>query len=145
MIRRSVSARLENLKTIYYGGGPTHVADLLRGRYLRPPPVSALRPRRDPDDRDGAQEIHACDPGWLGHAGSPARGVEVRVVDGDDVDMPTGSVGEIVTRSVTASCKAILESRCDRGCLARRVAATPEILEASMILVFLPFAIVRRT
>ncbi len=35
----------------------------------------------------------------LGSPGKPRRGIEIRIVDEDDLDVPTGSVGEIVARS----------------------------------------------
>ena len=42
--------------------------------------------------------MHA-DPGLLATCGVPRTGVQVRVVDENDVELPRGAVGEIVTRS----------------------------------------------
>ncbi|HET7670297.1 MAG TPA: AMP-binding protein [Burkholderiales bacterium] len=40
------------------------------------------------------------DPSWkLGSAGRPRRGIEARVVDEDDFDVPTGEVGELILRN----------------------------------------------
>ena len=95
-----MSARLENLKTIYYGGGPTHVADLKRAVDIFGPRLFQLYGQGEtPMTATGLKKSMHANPGWLGTCGIARSGVEVRVVDGDDVDMPMGSVGEIVTRS----------------------------------------------
>jgi len=99
-------ARLDNLKTIIYGGAPMYVSDLERaleafgprlyqlfGQGESPMTITGLDKRAH-----GLREL----PGHrerLASAGWARTGVEVRVVDEDDRDLPLGEVGEIITRS----------------------------------------------
>jgi acyl-CoA synthetase (AMP-forming)/AMP-acid ligase II len=94
------SANIKNLKTIYYGGGPTYLADLKRA-------VEAFGPRlfqlygqgETPMTGTGLSKAMHADPGLLPTCGVPRTGVQVRIVDEDDVELPRGEVGEVVTRS----------------------------------------------
>ena len=96
----------QNLKTIIYGGGPMYLADLeaaierfgprlfnLYGQGESPMTITGLakahHARRDhPRYRE---RLQSC--------GAARTGVQVRVVDGDDRDLPAGEVGEVLTRS----------------------------------------------
>jgi acyl-CoA synthetase (AMP-forming)/AMP-acid ligase II len=49
--------------------------------------------------REHEQAVAAGDSGTLESAGGPRTGVEVRIVDADDNDVPDGEIGEIATRS----------------------------------------------
>ncbi len=95
--------RVENLKTIYYGGGPMYVADLKRalsifgprlyqlyGQGESPMTITGLPKAKHVDIR-GEEDLRSC--------GFPRTGVQVRVVDESDRDLPIGEVGEVITRS----------------------------------------------
>ena len=99
------AADLSNLKTIIYGGAPMYLADLtdaldvfgprlaqIYGQGEAPMTITALS-KADHGDRG--------DPQWqdrMQSVGVPFTGVEVRVVDEQDRDRPTGEVGEVVVR-----------------------------------------------
>lgn len=95
--------RVENLKTIYYGGGPMYVADLKRalsifgprlyqiyGQGESPMTITGLSKAMHASPRT-AEDLRTC--------GVPRTGVLVRVVDDEDRDVPVGALGEVVTRS----------------------------------------------
>ena len=100
------SADLANLKTIYYGGGPMYVADLEKALGIFGPRLYQLYGQGESpmtitglDRRMHADSLH---PRWrerLASCGVPRTGVLVRVVDDNDVELPPGEVGEVVTRS----------------------------------------------
>lgn len=99
------SANLSNLKTIIYGGAPMYLADLedaiaafgprlaqIYGQGETPMTITAL------SKADHADRGH---PRWtdrLQSVGFPRTDVEVRVVDDDDRELPTGEIGEVVVR-----------------------------------------------
>lgn len=104
---QSPSARpLPNLKTITYGGAPMYVADAVRAIDLFGPRLYQLFGQGEsPMTITGlpqswhADRAHPQFMERLASCGFARTGVEVRVVDGDDRDLPPGEVGEIVTRS----------------------------------------------
>ena len=88
------------LKTIVYGGGPMYVADLLKALDLLGPKLAQIYGQGEAPMTITAlsKEIHADrdHPRWLerlGSAGVPRTDVEVRVVDGEDRDIPVGDSG----------------------------------------------------
>jgi len=97
-----------NLKAIIYGGGPMYVADLLRaidlvgprlvqiyGQGESPMTITALA---------RAYHLDRTHPRWrerLGSVGLPFTGVDVRVVDGEDRDLPRDETGEVLVRGDT--------------------------------------------
>jgi acyl-CoA synthetase (AMP-forming)/AMP-acid ligase II len=99
------SADLSHLKTIVYGGAPMYLADLqdalgvfgprlaqIYGQGETPMTITALS-KADHADRDH--------PRWLDRmasVGVARTDVEVRVVGGDDGELPIGEIGEIVVR-----------------------------------------------
>jgi long-chain acyl-CoA synthetase len=94
-----------NLKTIIYGGGPMYVADLLRALDLLGPKLAQIYGQGEAPMTITAlsKEMHADrgHPRWLerlGSAGLARTDVEVRVVDGEDRDLPIGETGEIICR-----------------------------------------------
>ena len=100
------SADLAHLKTITYGGAPMYVADALRALELFGSRLYQLFGQGEsPMTITGLpQALHAerDDPRYLerlASCGFARTGVEVRVVDDADRDLPPGEVGEIVTRS----------------------------------------------
>jgi acyl-CoA synthetase (AMP-forming)/AMP-acid ligase II len=95
--------RIENLKTIYYGGGPMYVADLehalslfgpclyqIYGQGEAPMTITGLSKAMHANPRD-AGDFRTC--------GVPRTGVGVRVVDDQDRDLPPGETGEVLSRS----------------------------------------------
>jgi acyl-CoA synthetase (AMP-forming)/AMP-acid ligase II len=99
-------ARLDNLKTIIYGGGPMHVPDLERalarfgpclfqlyGQGESPMTITGL------DKRTHERALAERDTNVLASAGDARTGVLVRIVDDQDRELPDGRTGEIVTRS----------------------------------------------
>jgi len=95
----------ENLVAIVYGGAPMYVEDAqyaldrlgpklvqIYGQGESPMTISCL------ERQEIADTAH---PDYLAHlasAGRPFPNVEVRIVDADDHDVPTGEAGEIVCR-----------------------------------------------
>jgi acyl-CoA synthetase (AMP-forming)/AMP-acid ligase II len=99
-------ADLRNLRTIFYGGGPMYVADLEYALTLFGPRLYQLYGQGEsPMTISGlTKRIHAdrTHPRWrerLGSCGVPRTGVLVKTVDDADHDVPTGEVGEVITRS----------------------------------------------
>jgi long-chain acyl-CoA synthetase len=88
-----------NLKTIVYGGAPMYVADLERALELFGPRLYGLYGQGEsPMTITGLpQALHAR--AHLESCGFARTGVEVKVVDGEDRELPPGEVGEVVTRS----------------------------------------------
>jgi long-chain acyl-CoA synthetase len=109
MIKRLVAApdscRNANIRTIIWGGAPMYVADTVAaldrfgpclaqiyGQGESPMTITML-PKEEVGDR--------AHPRWLerlGTAGRPYAGMEVRIVDDDDRDMPQDASGEIICR-----------------------------------------------
>jgi len=97
----SPAARMpRNLKTITYGGAPMYVADSLRAIELFGPRLYQLFGQGEaPMTITGLpQSLHERKL-HLESCGFARTGVEVRVVDDKERDVPTGEIGEIVTRS----------------------------------------------
>lgn len=99
-------ARVDNLKCITYGGAPMYLADLKKslavfgaklyqiyGQGEAPMTITGL------SKREHAQALEVGDNELLLSAGYARTGVEVRVVDEHDRDLPIGETGEIITRS----------------------------------------------
>jgi len=89
-----------NLKTIVYGGAPMYVADCLRAIELFGPRLYQLYGQGEsPMTITGLpQAFHE----WKSHletCGMARTGVEVKVFDDADRELPPGETGEIVTRS----------------------------------------------
>jgi len=109
MIKRLVAAdadcRVENIRTLIWGGAPMYVADALAalerfgprlaqiyGQGESPMTITTLS-RQDIADRDH--------PRWLDRlasAGKPFACVEVKVADGEDRPLAPGEAGEILCR-----------------------------------------------
>ena len=94
------SADLSNLKTISYGGAPMYVADCERAIELFGPRLYQLFGQGEsPMTITGLPQSDHAARHKLESCGYARTGVEVRVVDDEDRDLPAGEVGEIVTRS----------------------------------------------
>jgi long-chain acyl-CoA synthetase len=92
----------KHLKTLIYGGAPMYVADSLRaielfgsrlyqlfGQGEAPMTITGLP--QDFHKKELVERLATC--------GFARTGCEVKIVDGDDRDLPAGELGEIVTRS----------------------------------------------
>jgi len=108
LVRAAETSRPDtrNLKTLYYGGGPMYVADTRRALELFGPKLYQLFGQGEsPMTITGLSKLmhartdHPRYDELLASTGYPRTGVEVRVVDQDDRDVPFGEVGEVITRS----------------------------------------------
>jgi long-chain acyl-CoA synthetase len=91
-----------NLKTITYGGAPMYVADCLRAVELFGPRLYQLLGQGEaPMTITGLpQSLHSRDTAdRLSTCGFARTGVEVKIFDAEDRELPPGETGEIVTRS----------------------------------------------
>ncbi|WP_373086577.1 AMP-binding protein [Sneathiella sp.] len=102
----SATAKAENIKTMYYGGAPMYLEDIKRA-------IAVFGPRfyqifgqgESPMTGTGlSKEQHAdfSHPRYekrLASTGAPRTGVDIRVVNSEDLDVPTGEDGEILLRS----------------------------------------------
>ncbi|MEC9346440.1 MAG: AMP-binding protein [Pseudomonadota bacterium] len=102
---QTAGAVTTNLKTIWYGGGPMYVADLLAAMDLLGPKFVQLYGQGEaPMTITGlGRDMHLMrdHPRWrerLGSTGIARSDVEVRVVDGEDRPLPPGETGEVVVR-----------------------------------------------
>jgi acyl-CoA synthetase (AMP-forming)/AMP-acid ligase II len=97
-----------HLKAIVYGGGPMYLADVLRAvDLLGPRLVQIYGQGETPMTITALARAYHADrthPRWrerLGSVGLPFAGVEVRVADGEDRDLPAGEAGEVLVRGDT--------------------------------------------
>jgi long-chain acyl-CoA synthetase len=98
--RAAGGADLRNLKTITYGGAPMYVADCERAIDLFGPRLYQLFGQGEsPMTITGLPQADHAARRRLETCGFARTGVEVRVADGEDRDLPPGEVGEILTRS----------------------------------------------
>ena len=89
-----------NLKTISYGGAPMYLADSLRALDLFGPRLYQLYGQGEsPMTISGLSQTMHAERRALETCGIPRTGVEVAVLDENDVALPPGETGEIVTRS----------------------------------------------
>jgi long-chain acyl-CoA synthetase len=94
------TADLRNLKTITYGGAPMYVADSLRAIDLFGPRLYQLFGQGEsPMTITGLPQADHAARAKLESCGFARTGVEVRVVDAEERELPPGELGEIVTRS----------------------------------------------
>jgi acyl-CoA synthetase (AMP-forming)/AMP-acid ligase II len=101
----AATADTANLKTIVYGGGPMYVEDTLKALDILGPKLMQIYGQGEsPMTITGLSKAAHADrdhPSFLarlGSAGTARMGVDVRVVDGDDRDLPIGETGEIICR-----------------------------------------------
>ncbi|MEO8203117.1 MAG: long-chain fatty acid--CoA ligase [Betaproteobacteria bacterium] len=106
LLASPAAREVPHLKTITYGGAPMYVADAVRAIDLFGPRLYQLFGQGEsPMTITGLpQSYHAardepCFLERLASCGFVRTGVEVRVVDEEDRDLPGGEVGEIITRS----------------------------------------------
>jgi acyl-CoA synthetase (AMP-forming)/AMP-acid ligase II len=102
----SADARLDNLKCIMYGGAPMYLADLKRALGLFGPRLYQIYGQGESpmtitglSKSEHARALAQGDDAALASAGLARTGVEVRIVDEADRELPDGEIGEIATRS----------------------------------------------
>jgi acyl-CoA synthetase (AMP-forming)/AMP-acid ligase II len=89
-----------NLKTITYGGAPMYVADCLRAIELFGPRLYQLFGQGEaPMTITGLSQLFHEKKMNLETCGVARSGVEVKIFNDRDEELPAGEVGEIVTRS----------------------------------------------
>jgi long-chain acyl-CoA synthetase len=89
-----------HLKTISYGGAPMYVADCRRAIDLFGPRLYQLYGQGEsPMTITGLPQAQHESRSHLESCGFARTGVEVRIFDDDDRELPPGETGEIVTRS----------------------------------------------
>jgi acyl-CoA synthetase (AMP-forming)/AMP-acid ligase II len=100
------SARIEHLRTLIYGGAPMYVSDLKRALAVFGPRLCNLYAQGETPVTGTylSKAMHADvdHPEYayrLSTVGIARTGIELRVVDEQDRDMPMGEVGEVVFRS----------------------------------------------
>ncbi|MGH8686628.1 MAG: acyl-CoA synthetase, partial [Burkholderiales bacterium] len=94
------AADLRRLKTITYGGAPMYVADSLRAIELFGPRLYQLFGQGEaPMTITGLPQSDHAARRSLESCGFARTGVEVKVFDAEDRELPPGETGEIVTRS----------------------------------------------
>jgi acyl-CoA synthetase (AMP-forming)/AMP-acid ligase II len=100
LLASPAARRPASLKTLIYGGAPMYVADSLRAIELFGPRMYNLYGQGEsPMTITGLPEVFHQSRMKLETCGFARTGVEVRVVDENDAELPPGEVGEIVTRS----------------------------------------------
>ena len=92
--------RPKHLKTLIYGGAPMYVADSLRAIELFGPPLYQLYGQGEaPMTITGLPQSEHEKRAHLETCGFPRTGVEVKIFNDRDEELPAGETGEIVTRS----------------------------------------------
>jgi acyl-CoA synthetase (AMP-forming)/AMP-acid ligase II len=98
--RAAGDADLANLKTVTYGGAPMYLADALRAiDFFGPRLYQLFGQGESPMTITGLPQSDHAARSKLESCGFARTGVEVRVVDAGDRDLPEGEAGEILTRS----------------------------------------------
>jgi long-chain acyl-CoA synthetase len=99
------AAELSQLKTIIYGGAPMYLADLEHALTLFGPRLAQIYGQGETPMTitalSKADHAHREHPRWrdrLQTVGVARTDVEVRVVDDDDRELPTGEIGEVLVR-----------------------------------------------
>ena len=100
------SARIDAISTIFYGGAPMYVEDLKRAlKVLGPRLIDIYGQGESPCTITYMPKWLHVDDGHprfeqrLASVGIARTGIEVRVVDGSDRELPPGEVGEVITYS----------------------------------------------
>ena len=102
---RIKTADTTNLKNLVYGGGPMYLEDLRKALEILGPKLSQIYGQGEaPMTITGLNRAMHADsdhPRYterLGSVGVPRSGVDVKVVDADDAELPAGEIGEVVCR-----------------------------------------------
>lgn len=103
---KASTAKSEHIKTIYYGGAPMYLEDTKRAlATFGPCLIQIFGQGESPNTGTSlSKRLHADydNPKYekrLSSVGLPRTGVEVRIVDEEDNEVPIGELGEIVLKS----------------------------------------------
>ena len=100
LLASSAARSPRKLKTIIYGGAPMYVADSAKAIDLFGPRLYQLYGQGEaPMTITGLPQSEHEKRAHLETAGVPRTGVEVKIFDEGDAELPAGEIGEIVTRS----------------------------------------------
>jgi len=100
LMASGAARRPKHLKTITYGGAPMYVADSLRAIELFGPRLYQLFGQGEaPMTITGLPQSFHSRKQHLETCGFARTGVEVKIFDDEEKELPAGEVGEIVTRS----------------------------------------------
>ena len=100
LLASSAARSPRNLKTIIYGGAPMYVADSVKAIDLFGPRLYQLYGQGEaPMTITGLAQFEHEKRTHLETAGMTRTGVEVKIFNERDEELPAGEVGEIVTRS----------------------------------------------
>jgi long-chain acyl-CoA synthetase len=100
LLASPAARRPRSLKTIIYGGAPMYVADSLKAIDLFGPRLYQLYGQGEaPMTITGLPQSEHEKKAHLETAGVARMGVEVKIFNDDDEELPPGEIGEIVTRS----------------------------------------------
>src|SRR3989440_5835973 len=100
LLASPAARRPKKLKTLIYGGAPMYVADSLRAIDLFGPRLYQLFGQGEaPMTITGLPQSEHEKRAHLESCGVERTGVEVKIFDEHDKELPPGEVGEIVTRS----------------------------------------------
>jgi long-chain acyl-CoA synthetase len=100
LLASSAARTPRNLKTLTYGGAPMYVSDCLRAIELFGPRLYQLFGQGEaPRTITGLPQSEHEKRTHLETCGVARTGVEVRIFDPDERELPSGEAGEIVTRS----------------------------------------------
>ncbi|MBU6270480.1 MAG: AMP-binding protein [Betaproteobacteria bacterium] len=98
--------RAEHMKTLFYGGAPMYLEDLRRAMTVFPGSLLQIYGQGEtPNTITSVSKAMHSDSAHPRHAerlssvGIARTGVQVRVVDPDDRDLPPGEIGEVICRS----------------------------------------------
>jgi acyl-CoA synthetase (AMP-forming)/AMP-acid ligase II len=102
---RIKNADLKNLKNLIYGGGPMYLDDLRKAMEIFGPRMSQIYGQGEAPMTitmvTRAMHAESDHPRYLERlstVGIPRSGVEVKVFDQDDRELPAGEIGEVVCR-----------------------------------------------
>jgi acyl-CoA synthetase (AMP-forming)/AMP-acid ligase II len=102
---RIADADLKNLKNLIYGGGPMYMDDLRRALEIFGPRMSQIYGQGEAPMTitmvTRAMHADSDHPRYferLSSVGIPRSGVEVKVFDTEDRELPAGEIGEVVCR-----------------------------------------------
>jgi len=96
----TAQADIRNLRTLYYGGGPMYVANLERALAMIGPRLFQIFGQGEsPMTITGLSKEDHARRELLATCGTARTGVAVKVVDPEGRQLPSGEVGEVVTRS----------------------------------------------
>ena len=102
------SAKLENLDTVFYGGSPMYLADLHQAIERLGPRLAQMWAQAEtPNTGTVLDKGHHADTGHprylerLSSAGTARTGIELRIGDDNDDEVPPGELGEVLVRGDT--------------------------------------------